>query len=118
VLRGILSPFAHAMFTAVTGFAIGLAARRGRSLAAAVRAGAVGLVGAIALHAFWNSSAVNGDFFPLYVSLQVPLFVGFIIGIIALRREEARLTALRLGDYAQAGWFTPQEVVMLATKEG
>lgn len=29
VLRGLMSPFAHAMFTALTGFAIGLAARRG-----------------------------------------------------------------------------------------
>ena len=27
-LRGILSPFAHVMFTSVTGFALGLAARR------------------------------------------------------------------------------------------
>ena len=29
-VRGILSPFAHVMFTSVTGFALGLAARRGR----------------------------------------------------------------------------------------
>jgi hypothetical protein len=28
-LRGILSPFAHVMFTAITGYALGLAARRG-----------------------------------------------------------------------------------------
>ncbi len=28
-VRGILSPFAHVMFTSVTGFALGLAARRG-----------------------------------------------------------------------------------------
>ena len=42
----------------------------------------------------------------------------FILGIIALRREEARLTRTRLGDYAAAGWFTAQEVDMLATGSG
>jgi len=117
-LRGILSPFAHVMFTSVTGFALGLAARRGLTTGQAVGPWLVGLAGAIALHAFWNGSAAFGNFFVLYLTLQVPLFVGFILGIVALRREEARLTRRRLGDYAAAGWFTPQEVDMLATSAG
>ncbi|WP_203582226.1 PrsW family intramembrane metalloprotease [Microbacterium hibisci] len=117
-LRGILSPFAHVMFTAVTGFALGLAARRGLSTGQAVGPWLVGLAGAIALHAFWNGSALFGDFFLLYLTLQVPLFIGFVLGIVALRREETRLTRRRLGDYAAAGWFTPQEVDMLATPAG
>lgn len=117
-MRGILSPFAHAMFTAVTGFALGLAARRGASTRAALGPWCTGLVGAIVLHGLWNGSAVLGDFFALYATLQVPLFIGFILGIIALRREEMRLTRARLGDYAAAGWFTAQEVDMLATPAG
>ncbi len=117
-VRGILSPFAHVMFTSVTGFALGLAARRGASPGRAVGPWVLGMIGAITLHALWNGSAVFGDFFLLYLTLQVPLFVGFILGIIALRREEARLTRSRLGDYATAGWFTPQEVDMLATGAG
>ena len=118
VLRGLLSPFAHVMFTACTGYAFGLAARRGKRPGAALRSGVIGLLFAIALHAFWNFSSVVGNFFSLYAGMQVPLFVGFIIGIILLRREEARLTQLRLGEYAEAGWFTPQEVTMLATPAG
>lgn len=118
ILRGLVSPFAHAMFTALTGFAIGLAARRGASTAGAVGSAATGLVGAIALHAYWNGSSLLGDFIALYITTQVPLFIAFIIAILALRREEARLTRLRLGDYAAAGWFTPQEVEMLATPAG
>lgn len=118
LLRGILSPFAHVMFTSVTGFALGLAARRGAVAGRAVGPWLLGMLGAIGLHALWNGSAVFGDFFGLYVVLQIPLFVLFILGVIALRREEARLTRERLGEYAAAGWFTPQEVEMLATSAG
>lgn len=117
-VRGILSPFAHVMFTSVTGFALGFAARRGLPAGQALGPWLVGLAGAIALHALWNGSALFGDFFALYVTLQIPLFVGFILGVIALRREESRLTRRRLGEYAAAGWFTPQEVDMLATGAG
>ena len=117
-VRGILSPFAHAMFTAVTGFALGLAARRGAKAGNGFGPFLIGLAGAIALHALWNGSAVLGDFFAMYLMLQIPLFLLFIGGVIALRREEARLTRARLGDYAAAGWFTPQEADMLATGAG
>ena len=118
VMRGLLSPFAHAMFTVLTGFAMGLAARRHASTGAVLGAGTLGMLGAIVLHGFWNGSAVFADFFPLYITLQVPLFIGFIIAIVALRKEEARLTRDRLGEYAAAGWFTPEEVTMLATPAG
>ena len=117
-MRGIMSPFAHVMFTSVTGVAVGLAARRGATTAQAVGPWMVGLAGAIALHAFWNASAVFNDFFTLYLLAQIPLFIVFILGVLALRREEVRLTRTRLGDFATAGWFTSQEVDMLATPTG
>lgn len=117
ILRAVMSPFAHAMFTSLTGLAIGLAARRHASTGSVLGFGVLGMLGAMVLHALWNgSSFVN--FFLLYFVLQVPLFIGFILGIIALRREESRLTKARLGDYAAAGWFTPEEVTMLATPAG
>jgi RsiW-degrading membrane proteinase PrsW (M82 family) len=118
VVRALFSPFAHAMFTSLTGFAIGLVARRHASAGAALGAGLLGMLGAILLHALWNGSATYADFFGLYFTLQVPLFIAFILGIIALRREEARLTRARLAEYANAGWFTPEEVTMLATPAG
>ncbi|MFJ6678873.1 PrsW family intramembrane metalloprotease [Microbacterium sp. NPDC091382] len=117
-LRGILSPFAHVMFTAATGFALGLAARSGAKGGAALGRWVVGVMVAICLHALWNGSAVVADFFALYVTLQVPLFLAFVVGIILLRREEARLTRERLADYAAVGWFSPAEVDMLATRSG
>lgn len=117
-LRGILSPFAHVMFTALTGYALGLAARRGASTGNAAATGLVGVLCAAALHAVWNGSALFADFFHLYVTLQVPLFVAFVLGVRTLRREEERLTRARLGEFAAAGWFTVQEADLLATRAG
>lgn len=118
VLRGILSPFAHVMFTAATGFAVGLAVRRGARGGAVFGPWAGGLAVAILLHALWNGSSVFADFFALYAGLQVPLFLGFVFGVVLMRREESRLTRERLQEYAAAGWFTPVEVDLLATAPG
>ncbi len=118
LLRGILSPFAHVMFTAVTGYVLGRAARAGATTAQSIGPWLVGMLGAAAVHALWNGSAVFADFFALYVTLQVPLFIGFVAGVLLLRREEARLTRERLSDYATAGWFSAAEVEMLATARG
>ncbi|MFT4235101.1 MAG: PrsW family intramembrane metalloprotease [Microbacterium sp.] len=118
VMRGLLSPFAHAMFTGVTGYMIGVAVRNGRGTFG--RWG-IGLLGAVGLHALWNGAATfttSDGWLHFYVVLQVPLFILFIIFTMRLRREEERLTAVRLGDYAAAGWFTAQEVAMLATPQG
>ena len=118
LLRGILSPFAHVMFTAVTGYALGRVARSGAGAGAVLGAWILGMLGATALHALWNGSAVLADFFAMYVTLQVPLFVAFVAGVLLLRREETRLTRERLGEYAAAGWFSAAEVEMLATPRG
>lgn len=118
LMRGIMSPFAHVMFTAVTGYLVGRAARRGATAGQALGPWLVGVGVATVMHAFWNGSAMFADFFLLYFTLQVPLFVCFIVGVLLLRREESRLTRARLGEYAAAGWFAPSEVEMLATPRG
>lgn len=122
-VRAILSPFAHAMFTACTGFALGLAARRGHGTAPAATLWIAGMVVGVLLHALWNGATyiVGGgldDFLGYYFVLQVPIFLAFVWAVVMLRREEARLTRARLGDYAAAGWFTPEEIDMLATRRG
>jgi len=119
-MRGVLSPFAHALFTGAIGLMIGLAKRGGRSIPLFTLIGyAIG----VALHALWNASSVLDLFFPnafytLYALVEVPIFVLFIVCIVQLRKEEMRLTKERLSEYAAAGWFTPQEVDMLATPQG
>ena len=117
-LRGILSPFAHVMFTACTGIILGFASRRA-SRAGAIGYFLIGLVPAIALHAFWNGMAfVVSDFYGYYLVVQVPLFLLGIAFVYFLRRAEQRVTAERLAEYAAAGWFTAGEVAMLSTATG
>lgn len=117
-IRGILSPFAHVMFTAFTGFFIGLAARKGTALGGILMF-LVGLIPAILLHAFWNGVLFFiYDFYAYYLIVQVPLFAIAVVTVILLRRREAQMTQLRLGEYAAAGWFNPTEVNTLGTAAG
>ena len=116
-VRGLMSPFAHVMFTAAIGLALGFAARRGARFP--VFAFGVGLVPAIALHAFWNGALFFvGDFYGYYLLVQVPMFVIAVAIVSLLRRQEGRIIGERLAEYAAVGWFHPQEVAMLTSKRG
>lgn len=114
-LRGVMSPFAHAIFTGTTGLIMGLAARRWHN-GLSLLAFAVGLVPAMLLHSGWNSMGRN--FLGQYLLVQVPIFLLAVLVIVLLRVAERRLTRQRLKEYAAAGWFTAAEVDMLATSAG
>ena len=118
VLRGIFSPFAHVLFTACIGIAIGIGASRGGG-PRVIGWFLLGLTGAVLLHALWNGSlAFADDAIGLYFTVQVPIFVGALLVTVYLRRQEARITRTRLAEYGAAGWFSPAEVEMLATPAG
>ncbi|MFB9653941.1 PrsW family intramembrane metalloprotease [Pseudarthrobacter oxydans] len=114
-LRGVMSPFAHALFTGTTGLVMGFAARRWHA-GASVAAFFVGLLPAMFLHNRWNS--MGQGFLAEYLMVQVPIFFLAVGGIILLRVAEKRLTRQRLLEYSAAGWFTPAEVELMATLGG
>lgn len=117
-IRGLMSPFAHVMFTAFIGAALGFAARYAGALAGLLFFIA-GAIPAILLHAFWNGALFFvGNFYGYYLLVQVPMFLIAVWLVRVLRRQEQRLTAARLSEYAAVGWLHPQEVAMLATPEG
>jgi RsiW-degrading membrane proteinase PrsW (M82 family) len=117
-IRGLLSPFAHVMFTAMTGVFIGVAARQGNRILG-IGLFFVGLIPAILLHALWNGALeFVYDFYGYYALVQVPLFAIALVGVVLLRRREVRLTQMRLAEYAAAGWFNAAEVQTLATPLG
>ena len=119
LVRGLMSPFAHVMFTAFIGAALGFAARRGLGPIGAIGFWIIGLIPAILLHAFWNGALFFvPDFFVYFFLVQFPLFLGVVAIVIVLRRQEAKLTRTRLAEYAAAGWLHPAEVDALATPAG
>ena len=123
LVRGVFSPFAHVTFTACTGIAFGIASRlRAGGTLGRVLIVLAGFAVAVALHGLWNGAAylltTDSALLVYYVLVQLPLFIGYIVAVVLLRRQEERITVDRLGEYAAAGWFTPREVSMLATGPG
>jgi RsiW-degrading membrane proteinase PrsW (M82 family) len=85
VVRGLLSPFGHPLYTAMFGIGLGYAAQttvRWVKVAAPI----AGFALAVGLHSLWNSA---GDWIiGLYILFFIPLFVGMaVLGLFAMRRE-------------------------------
>ncbi len=116
VLRGVMSPFAHPLFTMAFGVGVGLGVRSRGS--GRLVYPIVGLAVAIGLHALWNLSAVvaaGERFLGLYLTVQLPIFVAAVALAAVARRREGRLVARHLRDYAGSGWLSDAEVAMLAS---
>lgn len=114
VVRGLFSPFAHPLFTAAIGIAMGLAASRSSRLQrwALILAGYVLSVG---LHALWNGSIVVGGPVGFLVAYGVLfcLLVGLGVLSISLRMRQFEALTRALQDIAARGWIHPAEVVWL-----
>nr|WP_186762988.1 PrsW family intramembrane metalloprotease [Lentzea tibetensis] len=120
ILRGVLSPFAHPLFTAMTGIGIGVAAVTS-SRNVRIFAPVLGYLGAIGLHALWNFSTTVGtgsDFINLYFLIMVPVFAGTLTLVVWQRRREQRIVAEQLPAMAMNRWIAASEVSLLASLPG
>ena len=79
VLRGLLSPFAHPLFTALTGLGLAITLTTGRRWSARLAAPG-GLLLAMTLHGTWNAAAGLGThgFLLVYGALMVPCFAALV----------------------------------------
>ncbi len=79
VLRGLLSPFAHPLFTALAGLGLAVTLTTGRRRLARLAA-PTGLVLSMALHGTWNAAADLGThgFLLVYAVLMVPCFAALV----------------------------------------
>ncbi|WP_425580217.1 PrsW family intramembrane metalloprotease [Streptomyces polychromogenes] len=115
-VRVVLSPFAHPLFTVLTGLGFGIAAFSDRR---ARRAGLplLGLALAMAAHALWNGSSHIGEygFYWVYCCVMVPVFGLLLWLAVRMRRARLRTVAAELSVYAAAGWIGPAEVPALAS---
>lgn len=111
-IRIVLAPFAHPLFTAMTGISFGMVAalpRRRRVLRRLLPL--LGLLTAILLHAIWNGSASfpNVTFLVVYALFMIPVFGALTWLAIWSRLHELRVVRTTLTAYAEAGWFSPPE---------
>jgi len=114
VLRGVLSPFSHPLFTSFTGIGLGLA-RQSDHAVLKVLAPPTGLALAVGLHALWNGSASFhiGAWLGAYVLVMIPAG-GVVLGVVALSlRHESSLLRLHLWPEVQAGRLTQAEYAWL-----
>jgi RsiW-degrading membrane proteinase PrsW (M82 family) len=116
LMRGVLAPFAHPVFTAMTGIAVGLTVRRRNQARLALPL--IGYSAAVGLHSLWNASAGFGFLPTFYGVIMVPLFGGLIVLVLWQRRREQRVISAALPGFASAGWIAPSEVPLLASQAG
>nr|MBA2420935.1 PrsW family intramembrane metalloprotease [Thermoleophilaceae bacterium] len=115
--RGILSPFAHPLFTSLTGIGFAVAARSKGSGARGLFV-ALGLLGAIVLHAVWNSSASaasGAGFLGVYALIMVPTFVVVLVIAFVARTREGRAVRERLGPEVANGVLGPADLEALSS---
>jgi RsiW-degrading membrane proteinase PrsW (M82 family) len=120
LLRGVLSPFAHPLFTSMTGIGVGIAASSSRA-ATRVVAPIAGYLAAVGLHAGWNAMTkveTGSAFINLYFLIMVPLFAGAVAIVVWQRRREQRIVAGQLAAMAQNRWIATSEVALLASLNG
>jgi hypothetical protein len=120
VIRGLISPFAHPLFTSFTAIGIGVAIRH-RSTAVRFLAPIVGYLAAVLAHGLWNGGASwagGGGFITVYLFLMVPIFIGMVVFALVMRSREGQMIASRLYDYVRFGWLVPQDVPLIATLRG
>ncbi|MEU6826412.1 PrsW family glutamic-type intramembrane protease [Streptomyces atriruber] len=117
-VRVVMSPFAHPLFTVLTGIGFGIAALSAeRQLLRRVLLPLGGLLLAMGMHALWNGSAVFGQFgfFTVYALFMLPAFGLLTWLAIWTRQRELRMIREVLPVYAAAGWLTPSEPFALGS---
>ncbi|WP_242893512.1 PrsW family intramembrane metalloprotease [Actinomadura litoris] len=111
VLRGLVAPLSHPLFTSMTGLGVAYAAthRKGQILAPVA-----GLLGAMLLHGLWNGATTFGlgGLGIVYV-LDFCVLVALIVIVAVERRHTVRRIETYLPMYAGTGLVTPQDVRML-----
>ena len=85
-----MSPFAHPMFTVMTGIGIGIASHS-RSWVTKIGAPLLGYLVAVLTHALWNLAAITSGqgMFVVYLLIEVPIFLAWVALVLWARRRKA-----------------------------
>lgn len=109
ILRGVLSPFAHPLFTMWTGVFLGKALLLGRRISNFV---AMGLAMSICLHLSWNLTAVLSEVSGAIPLFSFPLFIALfaysIYYIYKLRKDE-EIEMIKMASSVASEFGIPRE---------
>lgn len=118
VMRALLSPFGHLIYSLPMGIALGFAGRM-RSKASWLWLFPLGYVVGVGLHMAWNGSLTYvsslGDILAIFVFLNWVPFAVLAAIVIWLRRRESAVVLNRLRDYVPSGWLTEEEAQGLSS---
>jgi RsiW-degrading membrane proteinase PrsW (M82 family) len=120
ILRGVLSPFTHPLFTAMIGIGIGVAAGT-TSPRVRLLAPLGGYLAAVVLHALWNSAAMMGSgrtFLNIYFLIMVPIFIAGALFMSWHRKREQQIVTAALPTMVHRRWVAATEIARLASLPG
>ncbi|SOD62441.1 Membrane proteinase PrsW, cleaves anti-sigma factor RsiW, M82 family [Streptomyces zhaozhouensis] len=121
VVRMVLAPFAHPLFSGLAGLGFGLAVVLGPRLGRwRLALPLVGLGLAMALHSLWNASTSLSffRFSAVYLLLMIPVLAALCWVALTVRRRELRALRRVLNHYVAAGWLAPGEPSALGSPGG
>jgi len=121
VMRGVIAPWGHPVYTAMTGLGLGFA-RETTSPVVRWLAPILGYLGAVTLHAIWNGGAIlaqaigdegGGAFFCFMLVLWLVFVTVFLAVVIGLVRRRKRILEAYLADEVVLKFVTPDEKALV-----
>lgn len=122
LVRGVLAPWGHPLYTSMFGLGIGIARETTTPLMRWL-APVLGYLGAVALHAAWNGSAVFAGFvgsglFFITLPLWFLFVAGFLGLVVALVVRRGRIIRRFLEDEIHIGNMSAEEVKLVGSAFG
>jgi len=113
VLRGLVSPLLHPIFTSMTGLGVAYSASRRHGAPWAV---ALGLFAAMVLHGTWNGLSLYGAAgLAAGYLIMACVLIALIVILVADRRRVIRLIRRYLPGYERTGLVAADDIAMLAS---
>ncbi len=122
ILRGLITPWAHPLFTSMTGIGFGISRESTRTV---IRWGAplLGYAAAVFLHFVWNGSAtLSASLGVPLVAILLPLWflavVAFLVMVVVLVQRRGRIIRQHLEDELVFGTITREEFELTTSAFG
>jgi RsiW-degrading membrane proteinase PrsW (M82 family) len=115
IMRGLMTPWIHPLFTAMTGIGFGLARETTKGWVKFVAPVGLYFVAAF-LHSVWNTAAtVSGMLVLVMLPLWLLFVTAFFVMVIILVRRKGRIIGEHLKDEVLTGHLTPDELMLVTS---